>query len=197
MINCVRNKWLTGCSFFLLLNLTMFSSFSAADDLIDDFDSSKNESLNWRIVDDRVMGGRSQGLFSTQESGIMRFEGMLSLENNGGFSSVRTDKLSLDLSDKKGLALRVKGDGRKYQLRLSTDARFRSYGEVSFKAEFETVKDEWIEIKVPFNSLVGSWRGRNLEDEVFNPAKIERISLLLGDKNPGKFQLDVDWIRDY
>lgn len=175
----------------------MFSSFSAADDLIDDFDSSKNESLNWRIVDDRVMGGRSQGLFSTQESGIMRFEGMLSLENNGGFSSVRTDKLSLDLSDKKGLALRVKGDGRKYQLRLSTDARFRSYGEVSFKAEFETVKDEWIEIKVPFNSLVGSWRGRNLEDEVFNPAKIERISLLLGDKNPGKFQLDVDWIRDY
>lgn len=197
MVNSFTNKWLTGRFFLCLLNLTMFASFSSADDVIDDFDSSKNASLKWRIVDDRVMGGRSQGLFSTEEPGIMRFEGMLSLENNGGFSSVRTDKLSMDLSDKKGLALRVKGDGRKYQLRLSTDARFRSYGEVSFKADFETVKDEWIEVKVPFSSLVGSWRGRVLENEVFNPAKIERISLLLGDKNPGKFQLDVDWIRDY
>jgi Complex I intermediate-associated protein 30 (CIA30) len=67
------------------------------------------------------------------------FGGMLSLENNGGFSTFRSGDLKLDLGSHLGLLLRVKGDGRTYQVRLATDALFRGM-EVSFAAEISTIK---------------------------------------------------------
>jgi NADH dehydrogenase [ubiquinone] 1 alpha subcomplex assembly factor 1 len=167
-----------------------------ADQSISEFDSSDQNKLRWRITDDGVMGGLSKGRVSFTDTGTMRFAGNLSLENNGGFSTVRTSSMALDLSDFEGLVMRVKGDGRVYQLRLSTDARYR-FSEVSFKTEFPTVKDEWREIKIPFDKLLGSWRGRLLKNESFDPTKIQRIGLLLGDKKPGYFQMEVDWIRAY
>jgi hypothetical protein len=130
------------------------------------------------------------------KDGILRFFGTLSLENNGGFSSLRSKRIEMDLSDAEGLVLRVKGDGRSYQVRLSTDAEFRG-GEVSFQAEFATKKDEWIEVQVPFKNLAGSWRGMKLPDKTFDAAKVRRVGLLLGDKKQGPFALQVDWIRTY
>ena len=170
-------------------------SLSIAGESITEFEPKQNDALEWRIVDDGVMGGLSQGNVSFSKAGTMTFQGSLSLENNGGFSSVRSADVDLDLSDSEGLAMRVKGDGRTYQVRLSTDARYRS-GEVGFKAEFPTTKGKWKEVKVPFKALQASWRGRLLKD-AFNPSKIERLTLLLGDKNPGTFKLEVDWVRTY
>lgn len=161
-----------------------------------EFSAADNLAFGWRIVDDGVMGGLSKGNVKTTEEGIMRFQGMLSLENNGGFSSVRTDTVALDLSAAQGLILRVKGDGRTYQLRLATDARYRSM-EVSFKADFPTVKGKWHEVKIPFSAFVGSFRGLELPEKTFDPKKIERLSILLGDKKPGAFAMEMDWIRSY
>ena len=163
---------------------------------ITEFDKPSNRKLAWQVVDDGVMGGLSKGKLSFGKDGIMRFEGKLSLENNGGFSSIRTRDLNLDLSDSKGLIARVKGDGRSYQIRVGSDARYRGM-EVSFMAEFATKKGKWIEVKLPFSDLVGSWRGRSLEDEVFNPAKVQRLGMILADKKPGPFKLEVDWLRAY
>ena len=168
---------------------------SAPARTITDFDQASNEKLGWSVVNDGVMGGLSKGKLSFNK-GVMRFEGNLSLENNGGFSSIRTRGVKLDLSDSAGLIARVKGDGRTYQLRLGSDARYRGM-EVSFMAEFPTKKGEWIEVKVPFDELVGSWRGRMLKDEVFNPAKVQRVGMLLADKKSGPFKLEVDWLRAY
>jgi transforming growth factor-beta-induced protein len=161
-----------------------------------EFDAQDNESMNWRVVDDGVMGGRSQGNAAFAKSGILSFSGELSLENNGGFSSMRTGDLDLDLSDSDGLAVRVKGDGRTYQLRLGSDARYRGM-EVSFMAEFPTEKGKWTEVRVPFTDFTGSFRGRTLKNEVLNTARIQRIGLLLADKKAGPFKLEVDWIRAY
>ena len=71
------------------------------------------------------MGGLSKGHGSFSDANTLRFFGKPSLENNGGFSSIRTKDLNLGLQDYKGLAMRVKGDGRTYQLRLNTDSKFR------------------------------------------------------------------------
>lgn len=169
---------------------------AASDVSVTEFSNAENSAFGWRIVDDGVMGGLSKGRVETTEEGIMRFQGTLSLENNGGFSSVRTDTVALDLSAAQGLILRVKGDGRTYQLRLATDARYRSM-EVSFKADFSTVKGEWHEVKIPFTAFVGSFRGLELPEEAFDPKKIERLSILLGDKKPGAFAMEMDWIRSY
>jgi monofunctional biosynthetic peptidoglycan transglycosylase len=161
---------------------------------VTEFSPDETSAMGWSIVDDGVMGGLSQGQMEIQEDGILRFFGTLSLENRGGFSSVRSKSVMFDWSDATALRLRVKGDGRTYQLRLSTDAEYRG-GEVSFQASFATKKDAWVEVTVPFTSLRGSWRGVSLPDQKFDAAKIRRIGLLLGDKQAGPFALEVDWIR--
>ncbi|MGY8883923.1 MAG: CIA30 family protein, partial [Flavobacteriales bacterium] len=51
----------------------------------------KSDLKKWTIVDDVVMGGRSSGNFRLNDDGHGVFEGEISLENNGGFSSVRYD----------------------------------------------------------------------------------------------------------
>ena len=124
----------------------------------------------------------------------MRFSGVLSLENNGGFSSFRSGDIKLDLSGAAGLLLRVRGDGRTYQARLATDARFRGM-EVSFSAEVGTRKGEWIDVKVPFADFKGSFRGLALPDERLDPSKVRRVSIMLGDKKQGPFEVEIDYIR--
>ncbi|MDB4753863.1 CIA30 family protein [Akkermansiaceae bacterium] len=161
-----------------------------------EFDKAESDSLSWRVVDDGVMGGLSKGNFGVSDGGILTFKGTLSLENNGGFSSIRTEKVKMDLSGADGLLVRVRGDGRTYQMRFGTDARFRGM-EISFMAEFKTSKGEWLEVKIPYDQFKGSFRGMKLKDEVFDPSKISRVGLLLADKKPGEFELNVDWIRTY
>lgn len=150
--------------------------------------------IAWMAVNDGVMGGRSQGGPAFRD-GLLNFSGELSLENNGGFSSVRHDA-DLDLAGYTGLRLRVRGDGRAYQLRLQTDSRFR-YRPISFIAEFATEKGEWKEVVVPFDALQAGFRGRSLSGYTFDPAKIQGISVMLADKQPGSFSLDIKWIEAY
>ena len=172
------------------------STSMAGENSVAEFDRKEADSLGWRVVDDGVMGGLSKGKIQISNDGILTFSGKLSLENNGGFSSLRTGDLKMDLTGAEGLVARVKGDGRTYQMRFSTDARFRGM-EVSFKADFKTKKGEWIEVKVPFSQFKGSFRGMSLSKEKFDPGKIRRVGLLLGDKKQGPFELQVDWIRAY
>ena len=51
--------------------------------------NSESDITNWRIVDDAVMGGRSNGNFKVNDAGNGLFSGKVSLENNGGFSMVQ------------------------------------------------------------------------------------------------------------
>jgi monofunctional biosynthetic peptidoglycan transglycosylase len=181
---------------FISLTLVACLPATAGNPKVAEFSPEESEKLGWRIVDDGVMGGLSQGRLEIRKDGILRFFGTLSLENNGGFSSMRTGPLKVDLSGAEGLMLRVKGDGRTYQVRLGTDADYRGQ-EISFQAPFPTKKGEWTEVKVPFALLAGSWRGVDLPDKVFNPANIRRLGLQLADKKEGPFELHVDWIHAY
>ncbi len=182
--------WLGACL------VGVFISLTARADLITDFSARSADKMRWQIVDDRVMGGRSLGRFEFSDEGTLLFQGTLSLENNGGFSSVRSSSVDLDLSQSAGLVLRVRGDGRTYQVRINTEAKYRSWN-VSFRASFDTVKDEWIEVVLPFEQFSAGFRGLSLPDVVFDPAAIRRIGILLGDKSPGSFRLEVDSISSY
>jgi monofunctional biosynthetic peptidoglycan transglycosylase len=177
----------------ILLSMALYSD-SALGQSITEFDGK--DGMEWQVVNDGVMGGLSEGKLTQSAAGTMIFSGMLSLENNGGFSTFRSGDLKLDLSGDLGLLLRVKGDGRTYQARLATDALFRGM-EVSFAADFATQKGEWIEVKVPFASFKGSFRGLDLPKEKLEPAKVRRVSILLGDKKQGPFELEIDSIQTY
>ncbi len=170
--------------------------FMTVGDVIEEFGSVSTDGIRWGIVDDRVMGGRSQGRFTLTKEATMLFEGDLSLENNGGFSSVRSSDVAYDFSDREGLVLRVRGDGRTYQMRLNTNARFRSWN-VSFSAQFETEKGKWMDVFLPFDQFKAGFRGRSLPSVAFDASKVRRLGILLGDKKPGSFRLEIDSISTY
>lgn len=155
--------------------------------------SGSADEPSWTAVNDGVMGGLSQGGPKIAE-GQLFFSGTLSLANNGGFSSVRTTGRGYDLSGATAMILRVKGDGRTYQLRLATNARIR-FSAVSYSADFPTAAGQWTEVRIPFDRLVPTFRGERLSGPPLDLAKVREIGLLIGDKREGAFALVVDWIK--
>ena len=62
---------------------------AASEKVLFDFQASKNPPT-WQIVNDDVMGGVSTSKFQVLTNGGAIFSGVVSLENNGGFASVRS-----------------------------------------------------------------------------------------------------------
>ncbi|PFG10228.1 MULTISPECIES: CIA30 family protein [unclassified Marinobacter] len=147
----------------------------------------------WYAVNDGVMGGESRGGPAIVD-GRLVFSGQISLENNGGFSSVKSSGHQFDLSACHSLRLRLKGDGRSYQLRLYTDARY-GHSPIAYTAEFPTLAGEWTEPVIPIALLSPHFRGRALSGPPLDVEHVEAMGLLLGDKRAGAFELRVEWIR--
>lgn len=158
--------------------------------------SRSSDANEWRTINDTVMGGVSSSTFRTPGDGIGVFAGHVSLENYGGFASVRSRPKFRDLSEWQGVALRVRGDGRSYKLGLKTDA---SWDSVIYQASFQTVAGQWMEVRLPFNTCCApSFRGQDVPDApALNPARIFQISLMISEKQEGPFQLEIDWIAAY
>lgn len=147
---------------------------------------------DWVAVNDGVMGGHSQGR-ATIDAGELRFHGTLSRANNGGFSSVRARKDDFDLGQSRQIVLRVRGDGRDYQLRLATDAAIDGKP-VSYAAPFATTAGQWQIIEIRLDTLSPVVRGTPVSGPAFDPANVREIGLLIADRREGAFCLAVDWI---
>ncbi|MGC1480815.1 MAG: CIA30 family protein [Chthoniobacterales bacterium] len=152
-----------------------------------------DDRASWSAMTDRVMGGVSTGE-SEVAGGNLIFTGEVSLENNGGFSLVETTDGEFDFSGASAMRLRVKGDGRPYVLRLATDARHRG-DRVQYGAGFETEEGEWTEVVVPFDEMTPSHHGETVDAPPLNLAGIEQIGVMTGGKDPGPFELEIDWMQ--
>ena len=156
------------------------------------FDNASDAS-RWSAINDGVMGGLSQGRSEITSDGMLRFSGNVSLENNGGFSSVRSASVERDLSAYDGLLIRVRGDGKRYAMNLRTDVQFRAG---SYRVKFDTKADEWLEIFLPFAGFRATSFGVELSNAPpLDPRRIRSFGFLISDKQAGPFKLDVDWIK--
>ncbi|MBD3307813.1 CIA30 family protein [candidate division KSB3 bacterium] len=153
------------------------------------------EVQRWRIINDGVMGGISQSELLMTSAGTAIFRGEVSLENSGGFASVRTMSTDFHLEGYEGLIVRLKGDGQTYQLRLRTDDAFDG---IAYRAKFDTQADTWQRVRVAFEDCVPSFRGRVLRDKPpLEGAHIRQIGFLISEKQAGPFHLEIDWIKAY
>jgi len=151
-----------------------------------------DEASRWRAINDAVMGGISEGHLQA-EDGVGAFSGEISLENNGGFASVRREPEAFDLGGQAGLVLHVRGDGRRYQLRLHTDQLFDG---AAYRALFQPPVGEWQHVALPWDAFEAVFRGRRLDDAPsLDPAAIQQVGLMLADRQAGPFRLEVAWLE--
>jgi len=152
----------------------------------------QTEQPNWRIINDGVMGGMSKGKVEFRKNSVL-FSGTISLENNGGFSSYKGPFQSTDLSAYTHVKIRYRSIGEAVNVTLETDRRFfRPY----FKLRMEPT-DDWKTVSIPLTDFteyqLGQPTGNKLTQEAL--ASIQRIGFLVGEKKPGSFEVEVDFVE--
>jgi monofunctional biosynthetic peptidoglycan transglycosylase len=169
---------------------------SVAAEPIKLYDFGKQEALaQWWAINDGVMGGVSSGGMQDSGEETALFTGVVSLENNGGFASVRSRPKEWDLGASAGIMLKIRGDGGRYKFNLRTDAAFDG---ILYVAPFETTAGKWQTVRLPFDRFRASFRGRAMPDAaLLDPSRIVSLGLLISDKQAGPFRLEIAWIGTY
>ena len=146
----------------------------------------------WTSVDDGVMGGRSASRAVSTRDHTLLFAGDVSLDNNGGFASIRTAPQQHDLTGTTGIVLRVRGDGKRYRVNLRNDATLDG---VQYQAGFATIEGTWQDIRLDFTQFEPRFRGRPVPGAPpLDPARIVTFGLLIADGQAGPFRLELDTI---
>ena len=145
--------------------------------------------LDWRVVNDTVMGGVSQSRVET--SATVTFAGELSLEQNGGFASMRAQLPAGAFTDATALRLALRGDGRTYTLTLRrADVPLRA-GSYRLSMATEVGASELV---IPLSAFRPASFGRPVMGA---PAldsgldQVDTIGVMLADKQPGPFELEL------
>lgn len=148
------------------------------------------QKLEWMIVDDGLMGGLSAGHILINSIGEVVFSGKVSLENNGGFSSIRSRFESVDVDECHIIRLHVKGDGKKYQCRIKS--KWSDW--YSYIQYFETTGVEQI-IDIELKEMYPTFRGKRLDMNNWDQEKISEIAFLIGNKKEEEFKLIISKIE--
>lgn len=152
-----------------------------------------DESLkSWSSVNDGVMGGISKGGFKRSDQGTLLFTGELSLENNGGFASIRMKPADLGLAGTSGIVVKARGDGRTYwvDLRVSDQMSASSY-----RAFLPTTAGKWMETTIPFADFKLQAFGRELPVKPIDPASVASAGFTIADKKEGPFSLEIEFVK--
>lgn len=156
--------------------------------VIFDFDANSNLS-NWNVVNDGVMGGISKAKLEINQDGNAIFKGTVSLENNGGFASLRYRFNTKEVGEYTKVIIRLKGDKTTYQFRTKTNA----YDRHSYIALFETT-GEWQTIEISLSEMYPAFRGRKLSIPNYPSEQMQEIAFLIGNKKAENFKLEIDKI---
>jgi monofunctional biosynthetic peptidoglycan transglycosylase len=157
------------------------------------FDFSQPGGINiWRAVNDGVMGGVSSGMAGITSTGTLLFSGTISLANNGGFASIRTNSFEFELLPSDSFQVRMRGDGRVYSMNLYIRQQLRAF---SYRAMLPSIRNEWTETKLPLGQFVATQFGRPVAGAGrVDPAEIASIGFMLADAKQGPFCLEVESI---
>lgn len=147
---------------------------------------------NWQVINDGVMGGLSEGAAQLTNNSLV-FKGSISLENNGGFSSLKSPFQQTDLSTYETIEIRLRTPAQSFAFTLETSEYFfQPY----FKQEFVSPSHEWEIIRLPLSNFkayrLGDATGNSLTSTDLE--QIIRIGFIKADKITGDFTLEIDYI---
>ncbi len=167
------------CTLFMLEN---------AEQIYDFGDSGTGS--DWVVVNDGVMGGLSRGDARLTENSLL-FTGMVSLENNGGFSSLRSPYGTYDMSEFTLVIAKYRSRGMDMAMTL---ANSRLWYRPNFKANLPDTKGDWVTLELPLGSFdryrVGRPVGGKLS--ISDQSAIVRFGFITNEKKNGSFEFEID-----
>ena len=140
----------------------------------------------WQVEDDAVMGGVSKGTLARDPAGHLVFRGEVSLENNGGFSSIQNNFDPIDVSKYEHAIIRLKGDGKDYRFIVEADKNARHY----YLAEFAT-NGGWQEIKIPLRKMYPVRRGDRLDLPDYPGRTMSQVRFMIANGRAESFRLQI------
>jgi len=178
--------------------------------LIRDFVRNVGIDVQARVVNDTVMGGRSDSRTVLSGSGLV-FQGNVTRQGGGGFASLR-----IEAADATALQnILGKGEGVAFTVRLMDGCKawkfqlLEGYDQTSWQADF-TASSSGGEQRIPFSRFVPSWRGRPQGRPGLTAGALQNIrsfgfmlSFLAqgGNNNPGfhegPFSLSIEQVAIY
>ena len=146
---------------------------------------------HWRVVDDIVMGGHSEGHFAITGEKHGRFFGDVSLRDGGGFSSVRYRfEEPVPVDPAQHIRLHLRGDGSEFQFRIKPDTA----ADYAYVFPF-TTSGEWETVTVPLAKMYAVRRGKRLERPNFSGTRLAEMSFLIANHREQAFQLLIDYLE--
>lgn len=182
-----HGDWIAG----LMVALMATTTESADLHVMVDFDREADARL-FLPVDDAVMGGVSSSSLLPAAPGVAAFAGTVSLDNNGGFASVRSVARDWQAAGARAFVLRVRGDGKAYRFNLRTPG---GPGAFRYEASFEAPAGAWTQVELPLARFIGKAFGKRVPlVGPPDPARIETLGFMISDRQAGPFRLEIDWI---
>jgi len=151
-----------------------------------DFSNPNTLRDSW-IVNDGVMGGVSQSSLRQDEDGMF-FEGLVSLENNGGFASMRSSVRFPQGTQL--IELIAKGDGKRYKLVLRTELAPR----VTYVADFIALPT-WQTYRFNLSQFKSTFRGRDVNAPTLSFSDVIDFGILISNNQAGSFAIQLKTLK--
>lgn len=147
---------------------------------------------DWQPITDTVMGGVSTAQVEQISPGTLCFHGQLNPGSRGGFASIRCTPHRINLHGWHGLLLRVRGDGKRYHLRLRPNADLDG---LSYHAPFSAPLQNWKEYFLRFEEFVPMFRQWKVMGAPPLPlGHIYSLGFVITDWQSGSFELQIEQI---
>ena len=147
--------------------------------------------FNTVLFDNMSIRNLYKGVMITKKYYETEASGNVSLQNNGGFASIRA-YYGPSLEGINTISIRVKGDGQKYNFRVRTaEASWASY-----TVSFQTIPNKWLEFDFSLVDFSPTYRGYRLNQmPSLSDLTIRSIGFMISDKQEGEFNLSLDWVK--
>ena len=151
--------------------------------------------LEWRVVNDTVMGGRSSASLRWAADESLVWTGNLSLENNGGFVSIRAEGAWFDWSDYDGVEVVLEAAGREVQ--VSAQRRDMVVRAGGYRALVPTEERGETRVFIPFSAFELKRFGRAISGPSLTEglSRIGQLGLLIADKRQGPFKVTLKSLK--
>lgn len=153
----------------------------------------KTGGKDWYTLNDDVMGGRSEAKLKIKRE-YLTFEGQISLENNGGFASIRSPYGEFDLSEYKSVHVRYKSYENDFAFVLENK---EVYYEPTYKHHLPASNGEWTVAILHLDEFEGYRLGKKIGEKL--TAEIQsnmiRMGIITDTKKEDKFKIAIDYIE--